>query len=280
VPPFDAQPDRKNGVVECSDPFRPIGFEFFPEVQMPRFEGKRVVIIGGTSGIGLETAKQLLAEGAKVLVTGRSDSGIESAKGQLGPDGVAVKSDATSLADIDTLAAYVKSEFSTIDALLICAGKSIFAPIEAVSEELYDELMAVNAKAAFFTAQKLVPVIKDGGAIVVITSIVNVVGVEMISIYSAAKAALRSMVRSLARELLPRGIRVNAVSPGPINTGILQKTMPKEAVDQIQQQYTAIIPMKRLGRPDEVARAMIFFAFDASFTTGAELAIDGGGAQI
>jgi NAD(P)-dependent dehydrogenase (short-subunit alcohol dehydrogenase family) len=247
---------------------------------MPRFEGKRVVIIGGTSGIGLETAKQLLNEGARVLVPGRSDSGIESALGQLGPGAIVVKSDATLLADIEALASGVKTEFGTIDALLICAGKSVFAPIEAVSEELYDELMAVNAKGPFLTVQKLASVIGDGGAIVLVTSIVNVLGVEMVSVYSAAKAALRSMTRPLARELVKRGIRVNAVSPGPINTGVLEKTMPKEAVDQIRKQYTDIIPMKRLGRPEEVAKATIFFAFDATFTTGAELVTDGGGTQL
>ena len=247
---------------------------------MSRFEGKRTVVIGGTSGIGLETAKLLIADGAKVLVTGRSDAGVESAIAQLGDSAIVVKSDATSSADIGALVSRVKAELGTIDALLICAGKSAFAPIESISEELYDELMTVNAKGPFFTTQKLAPVIADGGAIVVVTSVVNVLGVAAISVYSAAKAALRSMIRSLARELLPRGIRVNAVSPGPINTGILEKTMPKEVVEQIIAQYTAIIPMKRVGRSEEVAKALIFFAFDATFTTGAELAVDGGGTQI
>ena len=246
---------------------------------MSRLEGKRAVIIGGTSGIGLETAKLLLGEGANVLATGLSDAGIESARGQLG-GAIVVKSDATLSVDIDALVSRVKSEFGTIDVLLICAGKSAFAPIKVVSEELYDELMAVNAKGPFFTAQKLAPVISDGGAIVVVTSVVNMLGVEAISVYSAAKAALRSMIRSLARELLPRGIRVNAVSPGPIDTGILEKTMPKETVEQIAAQYAAMVPMKRLGRPEEVAKAMAFFAFDATFTTGAELVVDGGATQM
>ena len=247
---------------------------------MSRFEGKRAVVIGGTSGIGLETAKLLIADGAKVLVTGRSDAGVESAFAQLGDSAILVKSDATSSADIDALVSRVKAELGAIDALLICAGKSDFAPIESVSEEFYDELMTVNAKGPFFTTQKLAPVVVDGGAIVVVTSVVNVLGVEAISVYSAAKAALRSMIRSLARELLPRGIRVNAVSPGPIDTGILQKTLPKEAVEQITAQYIAMIPMKRVGRSEEVAKALIFFAFDATFTTGAELAVDGGGTQM
>ena len=246
---------------------------------MPRLEGKCALIIGGTSGIGLETAKLLLGEGASVLVTGRSDAGIESARGQLG-GAIVVKSDATLRVDIDSLVSRVGSEFNTIDVLVICAGRSAFSPIEFVSEELYDDLMAVNAKGPFFTVQKLAPVIRDGGAIVVVTSVVNMLGVEAISVYSAAKAALRSMIRSLARELLPRGIRVNAVSPGPIDTGILEKTMPKDAIEQLTAQYTAMIPMKRLGRPEEVAKAIAFLAFDATFTTGAELVVDGGATQM
>jgi len=145
---------------------------------------------------------------------------------------------------------------------------------------MYDELFAVNAKGSYFTVQKLAPLMNEGGAVVFTTSVANVRGFPMISAYSASKAALRSMARSLACELLPRGIRVNAVSPGPIDTGILEKSMPKEAADQTKHQMSESNPMKGLGRPEEVAKALVFLAFDATYTTGAELVVDGGASQL
>jgi len=247
---------------------------------MARYDGKRVIVTGGASGIGLATAKLLLDEGARVMVTGRSDAALESARADLGPNALVVKSDAASLAEIDALAARVKSEFGTIDALLICAGQTRFVPFEQMTEAVYDGLFDVNTKGSYFTIQKLAPLIANGGAVVVITSIANVMGIPMISAYAASKAALRSMVRSLARELLPRGIRVNAVSPGPIDSGILEKAMPKDAADRTKQQMSNDNPMKRFGQPLEVAKAMMYLAFEATYNTGSELAVDGGGAQL
>lgn len=247
---------------------------------MGRYDGKRVVITGGASGMGLATAKLLLDEGARVILTGRTEATLESVRKALGPDAVVVASDATSMAEIEGLASRVSAEFGTLDALLVCAGQTRFVPFDEMTEETYDQLLAVNAKGAYFTVQKLAPLIVDGGSVVFVTSVANVLGIAMISAYSASKAALRSMTRTLARELLPRGIRVNAVSPGPIDSGILEKSMPGAAAEQTKRQMTEENPMKRFGRPEEIASAMAFLAFEATYTTGAELVVDGGGSQL
>lgn len=181
---------------------------------MGLYEGKRVVITGGTSGIGLATAKLLRDQGCRVLVTGRTRATLDSAREELGTNAIVVESDVASRTDIDRLAARVRSEFGALDALLICAGQTRFVPFESVTEALFDELLAVNAKGPYFTVQKLAPLMNDGSAVVFITSVASAKGIPMISVYSASKAALRSMARSLARELLPRRISVNAVSPG------------------------------------------------------------------
>ncbi|MEU6994973.1 SDR family oxidoreductase [Streptomyces sp. NPDC046465] len=247
---------------------------------MGKYEGKNVVITGGSSGLGLATAQLLVGEGARVLITGRKQAALDAARDQLGDNASALRSDASSLPDIDALADRVKAEFGTVDALFANAGVNGFAPFEATSEELLDELLTINTKGPYFTVQKLVPLLAEGSGVVFTTSVVNVLGLPELSAYAASKAALRSMTRSLARELLPKKIRVNAVSPGPIDTGILEKTMPPEAVEQTKAQMAAVIPMLRVGTPDEIAKAVAFLAFDATFTTGAELAVDGGGSQL
>ncbi len=216
----------------------------------------------------------------RVLITGRTQATLDSAREQLGSNAVTVRSDAASLPDIDALADRVKAEFGSIDALFVNAGVNGFAPFESTSEEMYDELLTVNAKGPYFTVQKLVPLLNPGTGVVLTTSVANVLGIPMISAYAASKAALRSMTRSLARELLPRQIRVNAVSPGPIDTGVLDRSMPREAAEQTKAQMTADNPMLRFGDPGEIARAVAFLAFDATYTTGSELAVDGGGSQL
>ncbi|WP_079052939.1 glucose 1-dehydrogenase [Streptomyces phaeochromogenes] len=247
---------------------------------MGKYEGKNVVITGGSSGLGLATARLLVGEGARVLITGRDQAPLDAARDQLGDNASAVRSDASSLSDIDALADRVKAEFGTVDALFANAGVNGFAPFEATSEELFDKLLTINAKGPYFTVQKLVPLLAEGSGVVLTTSVVNVLGLPALSAYAASKAALRSMTRSMARELLPRKIRVNAVSPGPIDSGILEKSMPPEAAEQTKAQMAADIPMLRVGTPDEIAKAVAFLAFDATFTTGAELAVDGGGSQL
>ncbi len=248
---------------------------------MERYPGKTAVIIGGTSGIGLATAKMLLDGGAGVLVTGRSQAGLESAQKELGKGGVVVSSDARSLTDIDALASRVKAEFGTFDLLFVNAGLGLFAPLENTTETTFDEMFNLNAKGPFFAVQKLSPLMNQGGAVVLTTSIANVKGMPAIAAYGAAKAALRSFARVFAAELLPRGIRVNAVSPGPIETPIIGKAFPdKDAAAHLTGQMREANPMKRFGTSEEVAKAVLFLAFDATFTTGAELPVDGGWSQL
>jgi NAD(P)-dependent dehydrogenase (short-subunit alcohol dehydrogenase family) len=209
-----------------------------------------VVITGGSSGIGFETAKLFADGGARVLITGRTRATLDSAREQLGGTAVAVLGDAASRTDTNELADRVKAEFGTFDALFVNAGVAS------------------------------VPLLNAGSAVVLTTSVANVKGLPLTSAYAASKAALRSMTRSLARELLGRRIRVNAVSPGPIETGILARSMPAEAAEQAQAEMTAANPMLRFGDPAEVARAVAFLAFDATYTTGAELPVDGGTSQL
>jgi NAD(P)-dependent dehydrogenase (short-subunit alcohol dehydrogenase family) len=248
---------------------------------MKRYEGKTAVITGGTSGIGLATAKLLLGEGARVIVTGRTDKTLDAAREDLGAGAIVLKSDASSLSDIDALAATVKESFGNLDVLFVNAGLARPGPIDQTSETLYDEMFDLNAKGPYFTVQKLVPLMSQGGAIVLTTSSANVKGIPMISTYGAAKAALRSFARTMAAELLPLGIRVNAVSPGPIETPIMGKSgAPPEMIAQFAAQMIETVPMKRWGQAEEVARAVAFLAFDATFTTGAEFPVDGGLTQL
>ncbi len=247
---------------------------------MKRYEAKKVVIIGGTSGMGLATAKMLLDGGARVAVTGRSKEGLESAQKELGNEAIVVSSDARSLTDIDALTSRVKTEFDTIDLLFVNAGFSIPTPFEGVTEAIYDEMFNLNSKGPFFAVQKFAPMISRGGSVILTTSIANVKGMPNQSTYGAAKSALRSFARGLAAELLPREIRVNAVTPGPIDTPILGKAFPAEAAAQMREKIPGMVPMKRWGTSDEIAKAVLFLAFDATFTTGAELPVDGGWSQL
>ncbi|WP_030832765.1 SDR family oxidoreductase [Streptomyces hygroscopicus] len=244
------------------------------------YAGKNVVITGGGSGIGFATAKLLVDAGARVVITGRSQTTLDAAAERLGTNALAVRSDVSALPDLDALAARVRDELGTVQALFVNAGITSATPFASTTEEVYDESFAINVKGAFFTVQKLAPLLSTGAGVVLTTSAVNVMGMEGTSVYAAGKAALRSMARSFSRELLPRGIRVNAVSPGPVDTGILEHTMTKEAADQFKAERVAENPMRRFGTPEEVARAVAFLAFDATYTTGAEFVVDGGITQL
>jgi NAD(P)-dependent dehydrogenase (short-subunit alcohol dehydrogenase family) len=248
---------------------------------MDRYQGKKAVIIGGTSGMGLATAKLLIDGGARVLVTGLSKAGLESAQKEIGDHAIVVSSDARSLTAIEALASQVKTEFGTFDLLSVSAGFSIPMPLGNVTEAIYDEMFNINAKGPFFAVQKLAPLINQGGAVVLTTSVANVKGLPGQATYGAAKAALRSLARTLAVELLPREIRVNAVTPGPIDTPILNKVFPDKAVvAQVREKMIGMIPMKRFGTSEEIAKAVLYLGFDATFTTGMELPVDGGWSQL
>ncbi|HEY2225330.1 SDR family oxidoreductase [Actinomycetospora sp.] len=247
---------------------------------MAAHDGAKVLITGGTSGIGLATARLLHDGGARVIVTGRSAESIEKARAELGPQVTVLDHDAADPAATDALVEGVRDAVDGLDLLFLNAGVTAFRSVGEVTEQEYDHLFAVNARGPFFLVQKLAPLLHDGGAVVVTTSVANVKGLAGSSIYAATKAAARSMVRSLARELAPRGVRVNAVSPGPIDTGILERTLPTAAAKATREQMRVANPMQRFGRPEEVAAAVAFLGFDATFTTGAELVVDGGASQL
>jgi NAD(P)-dependent dehydrogenase (short-subunit alcohol dehydrogenase family) len=245
-----------------------------------RYEGRRAVITGGTSGMGAATARRLLTGGARVLVTGATAQSVAGAADLLGPEVIAVRSSAESPEDVAALADLAADRLGGVDLLFLNAGTTGNATFTEVDARDYERIFAVNTRGPFFTAQRFIPLMPAGSSIVLTTSVANAKGLPSSSVYAASKAALRSMARSLARDLLPAGIRVNAVSPGPIATPILDKTLPAAAAEALRAQFRDTNPMKRLGDPDEIARAVLFLAFDATFTTGAELPVDGGASQL
>src|SRR6202167_3269754 len=217
---------------------------------MKRFEGKTVVITGGNSGIGLATAKLFHEQGAKVAISGRDQKTLDSAAKAIGGNTLAVKADVSNLADIDKFFAQVVAKFGKIDALFANAGVAKFAPVGDSTEPLFDELFDINVKGLYFTLQKALPHLNDNAGIVLNASVVGTKGYPGTSIYSATKAAVRSLARTFAGELVDRGIRVNVVSPGPIETPILGKAgMPQAAQDEFAAGVKARVPMKRFGTP-------------------------------
>ncbi|MFC8876343.1 MULTISPECIES: SDR family oxidoreductase [Streptomyces] len=247
---------------------------------MGMYSNRNAVITGGGSGMGLAMAELLVAGGARVVITGRSQATLDAARERLGENAVAVRGDVASLPDLDALTDRVKAGLGTVDALFVNAGIATLTPLDSTTEEAYDELFDINVKGAWFTVQKLAPLLNTGAGVVLTTSVANVVGMADTSVYAAGKAALRSMARSFSRELLPRGIRVNAVSPGPVDTGALDAAMTAEEAERFKAERVADNPMRRFGTPEEIARAAAFLAFDATYTTGAELAVDGGATQL
>jgi NAD(P)-dependent dehydrogenase (short-subunit alcohol dehydrogenase family) len=249
---------------------------------MKRFEGKVAVVTGGNSGIGLATAKRLQEEGAKVAISGRSKKTLDEAVRTIGNGLVAVQADVAKLTDVDKLYQEVSQMLGKIDVLFVNAGVAKVAPLAETSESVYDEQFDTNIKGAYFTIQKALPYLNDGASIILNTSVVDSKGTAGMSAYSATKAALRSLARTAAAELVGRGIRVNTVAPGPIVTPIFDRTgLSKEAIDEFAKDVVARVPMKRFGQPEEVAGAVAFLASqDASYITGVEINVDGGYGQI
>lgn len=246
---------------------------------MSKYQGKRVVITGGGSGIGLATAELLVAEGARVLITGRTQATLDAALSRLGDQAQAVRADVSSTEDIDRVVAAAETTLGQVDALIVGAAVNEYAPFETTTEEDFDRVVDINMRGAFFTVQRFSPLLAPGSGVVLISSIAGVLGQADNSVYSASKAALRSMARTFGRELGARNVRVNALSPGPIDTVLFEKVFA-EAADQIKAHIREVNPLGRLGAADEVARAAAFLAFEATYTTGSELFVDGGMAQL
>ena len=245
---------------------------------MNRLQGKRILITGGTTGIGLETAKQFLLEGASVAVTGRSADTLAQAQQELGKEVIVIKSDAGQVGEQKRLAEEIAKVFDQLDAVFFNAGIGIFQPLEAWDEASFDNQIAINLKGPYFLIQSLLPILANPASIILNTSINAHIGMPNSSVYGASKAAMISLSKTLSGELVGRGIRVNAISPGPISTPIYGKMgVPTENVQQMAEAILLQIPLKRFGEPIEIAKAAVFLASDeSSFMLGSEMIIDGG----
>ncbi len=241
-----------------------------------QLEGKVAVVTGGNSGIGYATAKELAAQGATVIITGRNKTATEKAATELGVTGII--SDQSKLGDIDSLVTQVKNTLGKVDILFVNAGIAGFLPIESVTEEHFDDIMGINFKGAFFTLKKFIPLFNEGAAVTFLSSLNATTGMANSSVYAASKAALNSLVRAASIELADRQIRVNSVSPGPISTPIFGKMgMDEESLNGFAQTMQNTIPLKRFGTTEQVAKLVSFLSSDnALFTTGSDYPIDGG----
>lgn len=243
---------------------------------------KVALITGGTSGIGLATARLFRDEGARVIVTGANSDRLAAASRELGSGVLAFRADLRVPSKIAMIVSAIRDKFGRLDVVFANAGAGLAAPLEAVTEARIDEQFSINFKGAFFTVQHAAPLLSNGASIVLTTSFLNSVGTPGLSILSATKAAVRSLVRCLGAELAPRGIRVNAVSPGPISTPFHGKLgLAEQELRAAASGIEARVPLHRFGQADEVAKAVLFLASDAaSFMTGAELVVDGGLTQL
>lgn len=242
-----------------------------------RLAGKNAVITGGTTGIGLATARRFHAEGAQLLITGRDQARLDAAVSEIG-GGNGVVADSTDLTDLDRVASVARERFEGIDILFVNAGNGMFAPVSDVDEALYDRQFDLNVKGVFFTVQKMLPLMRRGGSIILTASAVHGKGAPGGSLYFASKAAVRSFARTMAAELSGSGIRVNALSPGIVPTQFfVNSNAPEELYNDFEQMAGKAAPLGRAGTPDEIANAAVFLASDeASFVTASDFVVDGG----
>jgi NAD(P)-dependent dehydrogenase (short-subunit alcohol dehydrogenase family) len=247
-----------------------------------KLEGKIALVTGGSSGIGLATAQNFVKEGAFVYITGRRQAELDKAVKAIGSQVKSVRADSSNLDDLDRLFAQIKQEKGRLDVVFANAGGGSLAPLGSITEEVYDQTFNTNVKGVLFTVQKALPLIPDGGSIILNASIVSQKGMAAFSVYSATKAAVRSFARSWTTDLKDRKIRVNAISPGPIDTPILDGLAETdEGRKGMKDHLASIVPLGRMGRPEEIGKAAVFLASeDASFVAGVELFVDGGSAQV
>ena len=245
---------------------------------MKRFEGKVAMVTGGNSGIGLAAAKAFAREGAQVAVTGRDEGTLKNAEKEIGSGALAIRADAARIADLDAAMAKVRDQFKRIDALFVNAGIGKFVPIAEVTEAMFDEIVTINLKGAFFTVQKALPLMARGSAVVLNASINAHIGLPGTTVYGATKAAVVNMAKTMSADLAERGIRVNAVSPGPVETPIFGRAgLSSEQSRQTKEWLQNQTLVKRMAEPEEIAEAVLYLSSDvSSFVVGAELVIDGG----
>jgi NAD(P)-dependent dehydrogenase (short-subunit alcohol dehydrogenase family) len=249
---------------------------------MGKLEGKIALVTGANSGIGLATAKRFVDEGAYVFITGRRDPELAAAVKEIGRNVTSVQGDVSNLADLDRLFAQITREKGRLDVVFANAGVATFAPFGTITEDFYDAIFAINVKGLLFTVQKALPLMPDGASIILNASVVASKGLSSNSVYSATKAAVRSFARTWTTDLKERRIRVNAVSPGSIDTpGLSGLLASSETGQQRLKMIANSVPLGRLGTPDEIAKAVVFLASDdSSYVTGTELFVDGGFAQV